>query len=51
MQQCAKRGRHARRKFYDALQNDKDRSDYALVMFGQLYALEREIADEGLSKE
>ena len=42
---------HARRKFYDALQNDKDRSEYALVMFGQLYALERRIADEGLSKE
>lgn len=42
---------HARRKFYDARQNDKDRSEYALVMFGQLYALERRIAEEGLSKE
>ncbi len=42
---------HARRKFYDALQNDKDRSEYALVMFGQLYALERRMEDEGLDKE
>ncbi len=42
---------HARRKFYDARQNDKDRSEYALVMFGQLYALERRIAEEGLTKD
>lgn len=42
---------HARRKFYDALQNDKDKSEYALVMFGQLYALERRMEDEGLDKE
>jgi transposase len=42
---------HARRKFIDALANDKDRSEYALVMFGQLYALERRIEDEGLTKE
>jgi len=42
---------HARRKFIDALTNDKDRSAYALVMFGQLYALERRVEDEGLTKE
>lgn len=42
---------HARRKFIDALANDKDRSEYALVMFGQLYALERRIENEGLTKE
>jgi transposase len=42
---------HARRKFIDALTNDKDRSEYALVIFGRLYALERRIEDEGLTKE
>jgi transposase len=42
---------HARRKFIDALANDKDRSQYALVMFGQLYALERRIEEGGLTKE
>jgi transposase len=42
---------HARRKFIDSLANDKDRSEYALVMFGQLYAMERKIKDEGLTNE
>lgn len=42
---------HARRKFYDAKEKDRERCEYALIMFGQLYALERKIEDEGLSKE
>jgi len=42
---------HARRKYFDALANDKERSEYALVMFGQLYALERRITDVGLTKD
>jgi transposase len=42
---------HARRKFIESLANDKERSEYALVMFGQLYALERRITDEGLTNE
>jgi transposase len=39
---------HARRYFYDALQNDKDRSEYALQQFGLLYAIERKAKDESL---
>src|SRR5207249_3735128 len=42
---------HARRKFIDALSNDKDRAEYALHTFGQLYAIERRIKDEGLTKD
>jgi len=32
---------HARRMFYDALENDTDRADYALQQFGRLYNIER----------
>lgn len=42
---------HARRKFYDALGNDKDRAEYALTLFQKLYAIERRIKEEGLSGE
>ena len=42
---------HARRKFNDALQNDKARAEYALSMFQKLYAIERKIKDEDLSLE
>jgi transposase len=42
---------HARRKFIDSLTNDKGRSEYALDLFGQIYALERRIEDKGLTKE
>jgi len=42
---------HTRRKFIDSLANDKDRSEYALALFGQLYALERKIKDEGLTNQ
>src|SRR5438067_11895975 len=40
---------HARRKFNDALQNDKARAEYALGMFQKLYAIERRVKDEELS--
>lgn len=40
---------HARRKFVEALENDKDRSAYALNLFQQLYAIERTIKDEALT--
>lgn len=39
---------HARRKFSDALTNDKDRAAYAMSLFQQLYAIERRINQEGL---
>lgn len=42
---------HARRKFNDALENDKARAEYALNMFQQLYAIERRIRDEELTSE
>ena len=41
---------HARRKFSDALQNDRARAEYALSMFQKLYAIERTIKDEALSE-
>lgn len=40
---------HARRKFVEALENDKDRSSYALGLFQQLYAIEQTIKDEALT--
>jgi len=40
---------HARRKFAEALDNDKARSEYALSLFQQLYATERTIKDEALT--
>jgi transposase len=42
---------HARRKFNDALQNDKAMAEYALSMFQKLYAIERRVKDEELSAE
>jgi transposase len=42
---------HARRKFNEALENDKARAEYALNMFQKLYAIERRIKDEQLSAE
>ena len=42
---------HARRKFNDALENDRARAEYALSMFLQLYAIERRIKDEQLNAE
>ena len=42
---------HARRKFNDALENDRARAAYALTLFQQLYAVERRIKDEALDAE
>ena len=40
---------HARRKFVDALDNDKARAEHALQLFQQLYNIERRIKDEALT--
>ena len=42
---------HGRRKFSDALLNDKARAEYALSMFQQLYAIERRIKEGELTPE
>ena len=42
---------HARRKFVEALQNDKDRCEYALTLFQELYAIERKIKEEELKPD
>ena len=40
---------HARRKFIEALNSDKDRAAYALELFQQLYAIERTIKEDELT--
>lgn len=40
---------HARRKFVEAINNDKQRAEHALTMFQQLYAIERKINQDGLT--
>lgn len=42
---------HARRYFYDALQNDKDRAEYALLQFGKLYDIERKAKQQQLNTD
>lgn len=42
---------HARRKFDEALDNDKARAEYALTEFQKLYAIERRLKEEGLNQE
>ena len=42
---------HARRKFEHALENDKERSEYALGMIRKLYAVEHKAREESLSFE
>lgn len=42
---------HARRKFSEALQNDKDRSEYVLQYMQQLYAIEQHARDKKMSFE
>ena len=42
---------HARRKFDEALDNDKDRAGYVLTEMQKLYALEKMGRDKSLSKE
>lgn len=39
---------HARRMFYEALDNDKARAEYALQQFGLLYAIERKAKEQSL---
>ena len=39
---------HARRKFHDALSNDKERASYALEQIQQLYAIERKAREQSL---
>jgi transposase len=39
---------HARRKFTEALQNDRDRCEHALALFQDLYAIERKAKQENL---
>jgi transposase len=40
---------HARRKFFDALVNDKARAEYALGQFGLLYEIERNAKEQQLT--
>lgn len=42
---------HARRKFSEALSNDKDRSGYVLSAMQKLYAIERHLADKQITGE
>ena len=42
---------HARRKFADALSNDKKRASEGLMFFSKLYQLEKQAKEEGLSIE
>ena len=42
---------HARRKFSEALLNDKDRSEYVLQHMQQLYAIEQQARDKNMSFE
>jgi len=42
---------HSRRKFNDALVNDKQRATYAMELIQGLYAIERKVREEGLSHE
>lgn len=42
---------HARRKFHEALDNDRPRAEYALSLLQQLYAIERRIKEEVMTGE
>ncbi len=42
---------HARRKFSEALDNNKEVAEYALAEIQKLYAIERKCKDEGLSMD
>lgn len=42
---------HARRKFYDALDNDTPRAEYALQQFGKLYDIERKAKQQQSSTD
>lgn len=40
---------HARRMFHEALQNDEARATYAIERIQELYAVERDAKEQGLS--
>jgi transposase len=42
---------HARRKFHEALTNDKDRASYVLSEMQKLYAIERHLTDHEITSE
>ena len=42
---------HARRMFHEALDNDRQRAEYAIHEIGKLYAVERSCKEQGLSYE
>ena len=42
---------HARRMFYEALENDKSKAEYALGQIGLLYDIERNAKDESFTPE
>lgn len=42
---------HIRRKFHEALSNDKVRADYALQQIARLYAIEKQAREENLDAE
>ncbi len=42
---------HARRKFVEAVGNDKERAEHAMTMFQQLYEIERRIKQVGLAAD
>lgn len=42
---------HARRKFYDARDNDRDRAEWALTRMQELYAVERQAKEENLTHQ
>jgi transposase len=42
---------HARRMFYEAMNNDKTRAEYALRYMGMLYATERKAKEQSLTPE
>lgn len=42
---------HARRKFHEALHEDKQRAEHALGMFQKLYAIERKCRDAGMDSD
>lgn len=40
---------HARREFYNALSNDRDRAEIALAFIGTLYGVEAKAREKGMS--
>jgi transposase len=42
---------HARRKFHNAIDNDQEKANQALALFGKLYDVERQARDESMTHE